>query len=70
MLGRVYLQLGDVVRAQRAFNSAADLRSGKKESIATLMDAALVAIAQNAFAEAFAYYQKALALDPDNALVK
>lgn len=69
MLGRVYLQLGDVVRAQRAFNSAADLRSGKKESIATLMDAALVAIAQNAFAEAFAYYQKALALDPDNALL-
>ena len=71
VLGRVYLQLGDVVKAQRAFNCAADLRDSSvtRDVVATLVDAALVAIAQNAFTEAYGYYQQAMSRDPDNALV-
>nr|CAG4650066.1 EOG090X0439 [Sida crystallina] len=72
ILGRTYLQLGDVVRAQRAFNAAADLRDGSRgrDAVASLMDAALVAIAQNSFSEAYGHYQQALVRDPDNALVR
>lgn len=71
-LGRVYLQIGDVPLAQQAFNCAADLRNVNKPSdaIESLTDAGLVAIAQNAFAEALGYFQQALALQPDNPVVK
>ena len=71
ILGRVYLQLGDVARAQRAFNSASDMRDNSQpaEMVATLSDAALVAIAQNTFTEAYGYYQQALASDPENPMV-
>ena len=71
-LGRVYLQIGDVQLAQRAFNSAADLRDISKptDAIDSLTDAGLVAIAQNAFAEALGYFQQALALEPGNPVVK
>ncbi|EFX69564.1 hypothetical protein DAPPUDRAFT_62103, partial [Daphnia pulex] len=67
-LGRVYLQIGDVQLAQHAFNSAADLRdvNNTVDAIASLTDAGLVAIAQNAFAEALGYLQQALTLQPDN----
>ena len=71
-LGRVYLQIGDVQLAQHAFNSAADLRDVNSpiDAIASLTDAGLVAIAQNAFAEALGYFQQALTLQPDNPVVK
>jgi Flp pilus assembly protein TadD len=71
-LGRVYLQIGDVQLAQHAFNSAADLRDVSKtiDAVASLTDAGLVAIAQNAFAEALGYFQQALTLQPDNPVVK
>ena len=70
-LGRVYLQLGDVVRAQQSFNSAADLRdkSLTKNVILSLVDAGLVAVAQNSFSEAYGYYKQALAMEPNNPLV-
>jgi len=71
-IGRVYLQLGDVQRAQQAFNSAAKLRNSSlpKDIVASLVDAGLVAVAQNAFAEAHNYYQQALRLEPNNPLVR
>jgi Flp pilus assembly protein TadD len=71
-LGRVYLQIGDVQLAQHAFNSAADLRdvSITVDAVASLTDAGLVAIAQNAFTEALGYFQQALTLQPDNPVVK
>ncbi|XP_057374768.1 trafficking protein particle complex subunit 12-like [Daphnia carinata] len=67
-LGRVYLQIGDIPLAQQAFNCAVDLRDINKpgDAIASLTDAGLVAIAQNAFSEALGYFQQALALQPDN----
>lgn len=71
-LGRVYLQIGDIPLAQQAFNCAVDLRDVSKPSdaIASLTDAGLVAIAQNAFVDALGYFQQALALQPDNPVVK
>nr|CAG4641597.1 EOG090X0439 [Eurycercus lamellatus] len=67
-LGRVYLQLGDVQQGQKCFNSAADLRNSASpiDTVASLLDAGLVAIAQNAFTEAHGYFKQALALEPDN----
>lgn len=70
-LGRVFLLLGDVMSAQLAFNRAADLRniSNPNDAIASLVDAGMVAIAQNAFPEAHGFFQKALALQPDHPAV-
>lgn len=70
-MGRIYLQLGDVQRGQQAFNSAAKLRNNSlsKDVVTSLIDAGLVAIAQNAFTEAYSYYQQALHLEPNNALL-
>ena len=70
-LGRVYLQIGDVHQAQQTFNTAADLRdiNNPEDAINSLMDAGLVAVAQNAFKEALSYFHQALALDPDNPVV-
>ena len=70
-LGRVFLLLGDVMSAQLAFNRAADLRNinNPDEAVASLMDAGLVAIAQNAFPEAHGHFQKALALQPEHPAV-
>lgn len=70
-LGRVYLQLGDVQKAQKAFNSASDLRNNGSpaEAVASFVDAGFVAVAQNAFAEAHGYFKQALLLDPDNPVV-
>lgn len=67
-LGRIYLQLGDVQKAQQSFNLAANLRS-PSEAVATLLDAALVAVAQNAFSEAHSLLQQALAAQPDHPLL-
>lgn len=57
--------------AQQAFNRAADLRNinNPDEAVASLMDAGMVAIAQNAFPEAHGYFQKALALQPEHPAV-
>ena len=67
-LGRIYLQLGDVQRAQQSFNRAADLRLAS-DSVASLLDAALVAVAQNAFTEAHTLLQKAFSTQPDHPLL-
>nr|CAG4640765.1 EOG090X0439 [Eulimnadia texana] len=71
VLGRVYLQFGDVKSAQAAFHQAADLRDKclPADNVASLVDAALVAIAQNAFTEAHRLLEQALLLDPQNPLV-
>nr|CAG4638368.1 EOG090X0439 [Cyclestheria hislopi] len=71
ILGRVYLLLGDVHRAQQALNLANDSRDSSQtaSSIATLIDAALIAIAQNAFPDAYNYFKEALALEPDNPML-
>ena len=70
-MGRVFLQLGDVQRGQQAFNNATKLRNNSlpKDVVSSLVDAGLVAVAQNAFAEAHSYFKQALHLEPDNALV-
>nr|CAG4646165.1 EOG090X0439 [Macrothrix elegans] len=68
LLGRIYLHLGDVTRAQECYRSAASLRDSSVPSdiIASLMDKGLMAIAQNAFEDAYTHYQQALTMQPDN----
>lgn len=71
ILGRVYLQIGDVQLAQQSFNAAALLRDPNKASdvVDSFTDAGMVAIAQNAFIEALSYFQQALAIQPDDPVV-
>nr|CAG4648581.1 EOG090X0439 [Polyphemus pediculus] len=70
-LGRVYLHLGDVHRAQRSFNSASQLREGStpKDLVSGLVENGLVAVAQNLFHEAHEFFTQALTSDPDNSLL-
>ncbi|XP_049764255.1 trafficking protein particle complex subunit 12 [Schistocerca cancellata] len=74
-LGRIFLQLGDVAGAERNFSIARELRqqsSGVSETspdLRELIDRGLMAVAQNAFQEAYECFQKASGLDPDNIML-
>lgn len=65
-IGRVHLFLGDVSTAEKFF-----VRSDKEEktSIRELVDRGLMAVAQNAFQEAYNYFQSASAMDPSNVML-
>jgi tetratricopeptide (TPR) repeat protein len=66
-IGRVHLFLGDVSAAEKFF-----VRSNKEEkttSIRELVDSGLMAVAQNAFQEAYNYFQSASAMDPSNVML-
>nr|CAG4651727.1 EOG090X0439 [Triops cancriformis] len=69
-LGRCYLQNGDVRMAQKAFSQSSLLRSAKAENkVNAHVDAAYIAIAQNAYADACKQFESALKLDPDNPML-
>lgn len=69
-LGRLLLQLGDVAGAEHHFAIARRLGTGTKvDEVCELIDRGLVAVAQNAFREALAFFRTALQLDPSNVLV-
>lgn len=80
-LGRVYLQLGDVTGAEKNFALARELRQQQTNvgnvlsgaSVASdlrdLIDRGLMAVAQNAFQEAYDCFNKASALDPANIML-
>jgi len=75
-LGRVYLQLGDVDKAQRTLAKAYKLRNGvgKKEEDAgekcdNYMDMAFLSMANGNYANALSSLQQALEASPDNPLV-
>ncbi|KAJ9587885.1 hypothetical protein L9F63_018666, partial [Diploptera punctata] len=76
-LGRVYLQLGDVTAAEKNFSIARDLKhqqttqsgSSVASDLRDLIDRGLMAVAQNAFQEAYDCFQKASALDPANIML-
>jgi len=66
-IGRVHLFLGDVSAAEKFL-----VRSNKEEkttSVRELVDSGLMAVAQNAFQEAYNYFQSASAMDPSNVML-
>lgn len=69
--GRIYLQCGDVFGAERKFSEARRIRvpNSNESEIRDFIDRGLIAVAQNDFREAYTFFQKALAIDPANALV-
>lgn len=68
--GHVLLQLGDVKSAQLSFAAAAKARGETvDEQVDTLVDRALMLIANNNFSEAYIVLQKAQAHQPQNPVV-
>lgn len=67
-LGRLHLQLGDVNSAEVCFNEAKDLRGGVVD-VREFVDRGLLAVAQNAFDEAYKYFQQASAVEPTNVMI-
>lgn len=65
-IGRVHLFLGDVSAAEKYL--ARDNRE-KTSSVRELVDSGLVAVAQNAFQEAYKCFQAASAMDPSNVML-
>lgn len=67
-IGRVHLFLGDVSAAEKRFvSSKEDAKSAL--SVRELVDRGLMAVAQNAFQEAFSCFKNASALDPSNVML-
>lgn len=69
--GRIYLQCGDVFGAERKFSEARRIRvtNTMETESRDFIDKGLIAVAQNDFKEAYAFFQKAQAIDSTNALV-
>lgn len=67
-LGRLHLQLGDVAGAEVCFNEAKEIRGGPPD-VREFVDKGLIAVAQNAFNDAFSYFQQASLLEPSNVMV-
>ncbi|KAF0297248.1 Trafficking protein particle complex subunit 12 [Amphibalanus amphitrite] len=72
-VGRVYLQLGNVAAARAAFASVTEAapagESGHSLQCQQLINAALLAIGENDFADAQSQFERALELEPQNAAV-
>lgn len=81
-LGRLHLQLGDVVGAEQYFSYASNARlqcaagTDGKSALSTsapdlreLIDRGLLAVSQNAFSEGLEFFQKAADIDPANIMV-
>lgn len=81
-LGRLHLQLGDVVGAEQYFLSAGNLHkqstaaidgksalSSNTPDLREFIDRGLLAVSQNAFHEALESFQKAADMDPANIMV-
>lgn len=67
-LGRLRLQVGDVAGAESCFDEARTLR-GNAMDLREFVDRGLLAVAQNAFDEAYIYFQQASQLEPTNVMV-
>ncbi|XP_029158139.1 trafficking protein particle complex subunit 12 [Nylanderia fulva] len=67
-IGRVHLFLGDVSAAEK-FLVREENKEEKTTSVRELVDSGLMAVAQNAFQEAYNYFQSASALDPSNVML-
>lgn len=68
-LGRLHLQLGNVAGAEICFNEAKEIRGGPPD-VRELVDKGLIAVAQNAFNEAYVCFQQASMLEPSNVMVR
>lgn len=67
-IGRVHLFLGDVSAAEK-FLVHGENKEEKTTSVRELVDSGLMAVAQNAFQEAYNYFQLASTLDPSNVML-
>lgn len=67
-LGRLHLQLGDILGAETCFIEASDVK-GYPLGVRELVDKGLLAIAQNEFQEAYTHFQEANVLEPSNIMV-
>lgn len=69
--GRIYLQCGDVFGAERKFSEARRIRVANttESESRDFIDKGLIAVAQNDFKEAYAFFQRAQAIDTTNPLV-
>lgn len=65
-IGRVHLFLGDVTAAEKFL---VRVNKEEKASIRELVDSGLMAVAQNAFQEAYNRFQSASAMDPSNVML-
>lgn len=67
-LGRLHLQIGDIAGAELCFAEAKGHRSDGPNS-REHVDNGLVAVAQNAFSEAYTCFHQANLLEPTNVMV-
>lgn len=67
-MGRLHLQMGDITSAEVCFNEAREARSGQVD-VRDLVDRGLLAVAQNAFDEAYTFFQQASQVEPNNVMV-
>ncbi|XP_073987044.1 trafficking protein particle complex subunit 12 [Rhodnius prolixus] len=75
-LGRVFLQMGDIINAEKCFFKAKQLKRTKTGTLSSntadireLVDRGLVLVAQNKFDDAYEHFQKASLLEPTNVMV-
>ncbi|XP_020288633.1 trafficking protein particle complex subunit 12 [Pseudomyrmex gracilis] len=66
-IGRVHLFLGDVTAAEKFL--VRDIKEEKMPSVRELVDSGLMAVAQNAFQDAYNCFQSASAIDPSNVML-
>uniref|UniRef100_T1J077 Uncharacterized protein n=1 Tax=Strigamia maritima TaxID=126957 RepID=T1J077_STRMM len=70
LLGRIFLQLGDVNGAKENFNQAIKLMgSSRKDKTNELVNSGLIAVAQSEFENAYSKFKEAVELDPGNPLI-
>ncbi|KAK9510384.1 hypothetical protein O3M35_005180 [Rhynocoris fuscipes] len=75
-LGRVFLQMGDIINAERCFSMAKQLKRNKPGTlnsntadIRELVDKGLMLVSENKFEDAYECFQKASLLEPTNIMV-
>ncbi|XP_058066794.1 trafficking protein particle complex subunit 12 [Anopheles bellator] len=67
--GRIRLQCGDIVGAEKKFAEARRLKEDKCSEVPDLIDRGLLAVAQNDFQSAFELFQKASVEAPTNTML-
>lgn len=68
--GRIYLQCGDIMGAEKKFTISRNLRQNSTIDTRELIDRGLIAVSLNDFHEAYLSFQKAFQLDPSNIMVQ
>uniref|UniRef100_A0A182K617 Uncharacterized protein n=1 Tax=Anopheles christyi TaxID=43041 RepID=A0A182K617_9DIPT len=67
--GRIRLQCGDMLGAEKKFSETRRLKEDKSSEVPDLIDRGLLAVAQNDFQSAFELFQKASAAAPSNTML-